>query len=837
MQFKLNMEQSFTPKVTRPTDTLSVFFSKTNRFLLLALLAIMPLVFIPGMIGPFKTFFAVFVVLISVAVGSFGILRNGAMPRSAPIILLAWLGVVGATFVSALLSDDLLFSLRGDMLETQTVAFLLLLGAIMLLVLSFGQDKKAAMWMIIIPVITATVLAFHQVLRFLFSGSFLDFGVLSAPSDSLIGGFNDLGIYLTAVILIMLVSVIQLALPRMVQFGVLGILVLNLFVLMVINISYLWIILGLSSLLLLMYLLTKDRFSNATVPTAVSTLSIVIMSVVFVVSAVFFVGGSNLGATVSGWVGVDYIEVRPSFTATIDIMRNVMADNAYTGIGPNRFVDAWLLHKDESINQTMFWNTGFGSGSSYILTWFATTGIIGVLAWIAFFALFLYRGFKTLFMADNKDPLWFYIGTVSFMLAVFLWGTLWFYVAGPFILVLAAMMTGLYLVSERSLLLYDETIAPKMFVSARAGFVLIGVVMLVIVGTVATGYTAARQFVSLTTYAYATQEVEGEDAVATITGRLAQAYSYYPSDIYLRDIIAYQLVELDALLALEEPDANQQQEFTALIETIVSVANESVALRPFKARNWSTLGDVYALLSQLEIEGASDRANEAYQRAIELDPLSPYYPLQIGLMTVRGGDNEAGRAKIGEALSLKQNYVEALSVLAQLDINDGDIEQAITTTEALVVLEPNNGGRLYQLALLYGAAENREAAISVLNRAIELNPQFANAMYLRALHVYAAGNVDEAVAQLQAVRALDESNGVVEEVIAQMQAGTLAPDFRLAPQAVNEPDAVSVQEDVVTTNGDTDSDLISPVNTPGSNDGTQDDVDTTNEDVATPPAQ
>lgn len=810
------MEQSFTPKAARPVDTLSRAFLKTNQFLVLALLAVMPLVFIPGMISPFKTFLAIFVVLISVVIGSFGILRQGTVPRSIPVILLAWLGLVGAVFVSALFSANIGYSLRGDMIETQTVSFLLLLGIVMLSVLSFTNDKKAAMWMIIIPIITASVLAIHQLMRFFIPGTWLDFGILSAPSDTLIGGFNDLGIFLTAITLTVLVAVIQLSLPRRVLFTLLAILLLNLAVLMVINIGYLWVVLGLTSLLLLMFLLTKDRFSSPSseAATPVSVINVGIISVVFIVSVIFFVGGSNLGATISSWAGVDYIEVRPSFTATLDIMRHTMSDNVFSGIGPNRFSDAWQLYKDESINQTMFWNTGFQSGSSYILTWFATTGVVGVIGWIAFFALLVYRGVKTLFLADNRDPLWFFIGTVSFVLAVFLWGTLWLYVAGPTILLFAAMMTGLYLVAERSLQKYDETAMPKLFISARAGFVLIGAVMLIIVGTVATGYTAARQFVSLTTYIHAADGIEGEDAVAQISVRLAQAYSYYPSDIFLRDIIAYQLAQLNSLLTLEEPDANQRQEFNNIIETVVSVANQSVQLRPFSARNWAALGDVYALLSQLEIEGAADRAEETYNKAMELDPINPYYPLQIGLLRVRAGDSEAGRQKIGEALQLKQNYIEALSVLAQLDIDEGNLERAVNTTEAMAILEPNNPGRLYQLALLYGAAENRESAIAALNRAITLNPQFANARYVLALHLYVDNQLEEAINQLEAIRELDESNTVVDDVISQMRAGTLTPDFSFTPQAVNEPNSVSVEDDVVTSSSASDSDLVSPVNTP-----------------------
>lgn len=807
------MEQLFTPKVARPTDNLSAFFTKTNRFLLLALLAVTPLVFVPGMVGSFKTFFAVFIVLLSVAVGSFGILRQGMIPRFVPVILLAWLGVVLSAFVSAVLSKGVVYSLRGDALETYTVSFLLLIGVIMLLVYSFGNDKKTAMWMIIIPAITATILSVHQLLRFFFSGTFLDFGVLATPSDTLIGAFNDLGIFLTASILIILVAVIQLSLPKKVLVGVLVLVGLNLSVLAVINVGYIWVVLGLISLSLLMFLLTKDRFMG-TAGSSTSVLAVIIMALVFMVSALFFVTGSSIGASVSKFAGVNYIEVRPSVTATLDIMRSTLSDNVFTGIGPNRFADAWELYKDESINQTMFWNTGFASGSSYVFTWFATTGIIGVIAWVAFFCVFVYRGFRTLFTVENRDKLWFFIATTSFILSLYLWGTMWLYASGPFILIFAGVMTGLYLVAEKALLFYDEAITPKLFTSSRAGFALIGVVMIVIVMTVATSYTVSRQFLSLTTYVNAASKVEGENALEIVTGRIAQAYSYYSSDIYLRGIISYQLVALNNLLALEEPNANQKQEFNDIVRSLISVAGEAVALRPFHASNLLVMGDVYSILSQLGIERAGERAKEVYQKAMEIDPTNPYYLLQIGLLNVRSDDREAGRAKITEALGKKQNYIEALAVLAQLDIEDGNIEQAVRVTEAIVVLEPNNPGRLYQLALLYGAAKNRQSAINILNRAIELNPQFANARYLLALHFYADDKYDEAIAELEVVRAMDEKNSAVDEVIAQMRARTLTPDFTLTKQVVNEPNNVSVQEDVVTASEVSDSDLISSVNTP-----------------------
>jgi len=808
------MEQIFTPKIARPVDTLAGFFLRLNQFLILALLAIVPFIFIPGMIGPFKTFFAIFVVLVCVVVSSFGILRQGVTLQSFPVILLAWFGVVMAMFVSAVLSNDVIYSLRGDMIEPQTVAFLVLLGVIMLLVYSFGRDKKVALWMIVIPIVTTTILAIHQLTRFFLTDTFFDFGVLSSSSDTLIGNFNDLGIFLTAGILIMLIAVVQLKLRRVMMGGLLALLVLNLLVLMVVNISYLWIVLGFTSLLLLMFLLTRDRFMGQSprlnTPPFIPS---VIMTFVFVISVVFFVGGSNLGTVVSSWVGVSYIEVRPSITATLDVTRQILSDNAFTGIGPNRFADAWQLYKDQSINQTIFWNTGFFSGASYILTWFATTGIIGIIAWLVFFLVFLYRGVKTLFIVESRDPFWFFVGTVSFVLALYLWGTMWLYSSGSVILIFTAMMTGLYLMAERALYFTNEIIIPKPFTSTRMGFALIAVVMLMVITTVATGYTVAQQFTSLTTYLHATDGVEGVDATSQISTNLLRAHSFYPSDVFLRDIIAYQFRGLNSLLSASELDASQKQQLNNIIDTMVKVSNDLVQFRPYRARNWATVGDVYALLAQIDNGGtAFARANEAYQKAIILDPLNPYYPLQIGLLEIRSGDRALGRVKLAKALELKKNYVEALGVLSQLDIEEGNIVEAIRTTEALVMFEPDNYSRFYQLGILYGAAENRELALGAFSRAIEINPQFANARYMYALHLYSEGKLEEAIKELESVLVLDTDNTLVSTVIETMQDGTFKPDFKLTTSSVNEPATVTVQDDVVTTNEVPDSNFISSVN-------------------------
>jgi tetratricopeptide (TPR) repeat protein len=808
------MEQLFTPKAARPVDAIATFLIRSNRFLLLITCALLPFVFIGGMVAQTKTFFVLAVVLLAMMIGSFGILRQSTIPRTIPLILLAWFGVVGVSFVSALLSVDIMYSLRGDMIETQTVAFLATMGLLMLMVISFGAEKRTAMLLVLTPVFSATILAVHQLLRLMFPGTFLDLGFLASPTDTLIGGYNDLGIFLTASILVMLIASAQLALPRFVYGVLVAQIVMALGILMTINISYLWIVLGLTSLLLLLYFLTKDRFGATSVSSHNVIPTILVMVIVFVVSTVFFVGGGALGAVVSNITGINYIEVRPSVTATLDIMRQSFAENAFTGTGPNQFGEAWLRYKDASINQTIFWNTRFGTGSSYILTWFVTTGIIGILAWVIFFALFMYRGIKTLFTAETKDTLWFFVGTVSFVLATFLWVTLWIYVAGPVILFFAAIMTGLYIVAERALTSYDTVAAPKFFVSTRMGFALISVVMLVVIGTVATSYAVARQFASVYSYVSLQRSITSDTTPESVSARLAQSYILHPNPLFLRDIVSFQFVQLNSLLAIQEPDTTQRQQFNEIIESMVRVATEATVKRPYQAQSWTMLGDVYALLAELQLDGAAARAIETYERALLLDPRNPYYHLQIAFMKLRENSSSNARASLATALQLRPNYVEALATLAQLDIEEGNIEQAVRTTEALVILEPNNAGRLYQLGLLYGAAGNREAAVGALTRAIEISPQFANARYVRALHRYANGAITEAVAELTAIGELDENNVIVKDIIAQMEAGTLVPDFSIARQLVQEPVNVSVQDDIITSSEAPDSALVAPVNTP-----------------------
>ena len=813
-------EQFQAPAPQTAEDTVEVSLRTIAQNIIVIIFGLLPIFFVPVVFAPFgytKTLLVIVGVLVSCIFFSLSVLRSGSIKISAPWALVAFWGVALVTAVSALLSGDMFDSFIGESVGVHTGFFMLLLATTMSISSVFGQTKTTIMRLYILLTGSAIVLGIFHLLRIIFGADFLTLGVFTTLSSTPLGGWNDLGLFFGLTILLSLVALEQLPLTKWGKILFSAVVGVSLLMLAVVNFFAIWIVLALVSLVQLMYTLTKDRFSEETLPlqgkAEVSTYSVTLSTAVFIFSLIFIIGGTAVGGFVSEMTNISYVEVRPSLEATVDIGRQVYQENAFVGIGPNKFSDAWRLYKDPSINQTVFWATDFASGNGFITTQFVTGGVFSILAWFVFFGLFLAAGFRMLFKAVHVDRFWYFIGTSSFVAAVYLWSMSFLYNPGPVILLLVAMFTSIMFVAHGTLLSSNGR-RFSITSNRRAGFILVGVVMIVIVGSASALFYAGRHYTSVYAFSGAVSGLNGSTTLEEVEQTIASSYAVTSNDVYARQLASYQIAKMNSLLGLEESTPEQQQAFQAAAANGVNAAQLAVDTDPTDSLNWSTLGGVYSILAAAGVEGAKDRAADAFAKARLFDPTNPSYALLEAQLLSRTGDIEGARALAIAAVQLKQNYTDALFFLTQLDIADGKVEDAIATTRAIISLEPNNPARYYQLGVLESSAENVDNAIAAFSGAIALDTNYANARYFLALAYIQKGDSDAALEQLEVVLTLNPGNTDIESLIAQLKSGVA---FEVAPETlleqIEEPEAVTEGiSNEVTASETPDTPLVSSVN-------------------------
>ena len=186
-------------------------------------------------------------------------------------------------------------------------------------------------------------------------------------------------------------------------------------------------------------------------------------------------------------------------------------------------------------------------------------------------------------------------------------------------------------------------------------------------------------------------------------------------------------------MTVEEATTEQQQQFQTAVTNGLSAARTAVEEDPSNVINWLLLARMYTTLAQVGIEGAAAEASTAYDTAESLAPQNPEIPLLRAQLATSIGELATARAEIAAALELKSNYSDALFLLAQIEISEGITVAALEAAESSLILAPRDAARAYQVGLLQLSDQRLEAAVLSFERAIAIDPNFANARYYLAL--------------------------------------------------------------------------------------------------------
>jgi cytochrome c-type biogenesis protein CcmH/NrfG len=710
--------------------------------------------------------------------------RGSAILPPLPLVLALWL-VPAAYGLSALFSGaGASASTFGTGLEPDTFGFVLVLGVLGTLAALIVRRVDQFRSFFKIGSIGLAVVVVVQLI-IVIVGEFAPNVV--APTTSLIGSFSDLGMLMGLAVISILLALRSLTLKKRTMRFLMVTGLLALVVLALVNSSFIWGLVALVALGLFvesimrrapaghdaeldgaMVLSEPDSHTTAEHESGPLAVSLAVL----IVALFFLIGGSTIGGAIGNALHLNLVDVRPSLQSTLSTGSHTYATSALFGSGPNTFGSQWLKFRDKSLNNTVFWSIDFTSGVGYVPTSFVTTGLVGALAWLALFALFLFYGLRFIVFRAPSDPFIRAVSVISFVGAAYVFVVAVASVPGAVVLATGFIMAGIF----ASTLRYGRGQSQwgiAFSKSPRIGFLIVFVLTLLLLASVVGAYTVVERYLAQVALTKAGAALSAGNLDAASAGA-AQSILFTPSDTAYRLQSSVDQARIAAIAAdtkLSAADASRQLQ--AALSEGIQAALTATTLGASRYQNWLALGDMYATVVPLQVSGAYDNAKAAYTHAQTLNPSSPQIPYILAQLEIANKNNKGAEALLTQAIGLKQDYTQAIFLLSQLEVADGNAKDALAAAESAAYFSPNDPTILFQVGILRLGTGDNSGAIAALSQAVSLAPQYANARYFLAVAYAEAKDYPDALTQIQAVSDLSADNAkALAADITALQKGT-----------------------------------------------------------------
>lgn len=746
-------------------------------YAIVAMVFLLPLIFVPTVIDPLsfgKFFIFYFITTLSLLAWLFVRLQNETISIPKSVLLLSFGGLVATSFISALFSSSRAVSFVGSGMEVGTFAFTLCLFVLMFLVSILFQSKKNVL-MVYFSLLASSVLVFvYQLSHVVFKINVPGLDFLRSPVANLIGGWDDFGIFFGLIGLVSVALFELVKLEKKIRFFIFLMALISLLVLVAVNLPTLWFIFGFFTLMTMVYLFSvppsqeNDEHGKK---------KIFRLSLVVVLLVVFLMMGNNLVRGVVNYLDTNSLDVRPSWSATFQVTQKTFGEgikNVLLGSGPETFVYDWIKFKPSFVNTTVFWNTNFSSGVGHFLSSAASTGLLGFVATLTFLACLVYCGTKVL--ACSKNDLTRGLIVATYLGALYLWTFVVFYSPGPTIFIMAAVMTGMFL----GLLVKVEKIKSidmLFLVNQKARFAYVLVIVLLILGSVYSFSALSQKALAYQIFSSGVRLFNSSGDLSKTETKLNQAIGLDPQDRYLRMISEFYLIKMNDIVSRTDVAKEKQSvDFQKALGDSIDSAKMAISLNKVDPANWAQMGRVYESLASIKIAGAYEPAVGAFGEAMRLSPQDPTMPLAMARLELINGKTEEAKKQIHVSLNIKGDFVQALYLASQIEVQQGNLKGAISRSEQIVSIAPNDVGALFQLGLLYYQDKNYDGATLVLERAVALNQYYSNARYFLGLVYEAKGLRSQATAQFKKISELNPDNQEVKTIIGNLESGRSALD-------------------------------------------------------------
>lgn len=685
------------------------------------------------------------------------------IPRDRLII---FAGIIPLIFLAAsFFSSSLYISLFGSGFEMGTFGSMLILFVLFFLSSMYFQTEKRLWYFFGAFFIGALILSIFELINiFIGFDRFLPGLLQGVSSGNLVGSWNNFALLFGLVVLVSLFSIEFLKSKKLFLILQYFLLLTGLFFIVIINIPMVWILVGVFSIIIFVYNVSIQHAGIKIVHGGEGKRFPLTSLFVVLICFSFVIGTNSLGNLISKYVNLSNTEVRPSIVTTAQVAWKAIKHNPAFGTGPNTFVMDWSLWQPKDIAQTIFWNSDFNNGYSTLSTFIVTTGILGFLAWILFFAVFFIRGIQSLRIA-LKDPLSNYFIMTTFMISLYTWISFIVYTPNILMLMLAFASSGILI----GILVYRQVVPVKEFSflnDPRNSFFAILVLMFLMIATLSVTYLYVEKFTSVIYFSKGLNTNNTMESLSRSEGMIVNAISLDKNDVYYRTLSQVYVAEIGVLvndqkISPEALKSNLQQ----LVNFAQNSASMAVSQNPKQYINYVNLGNVYASLEPLSIQGSYESAVTSYTKASELAPNNPSILLARAQLEFIKKNNDEARKFIEKALALKLNYTDALFLLAQIETNEGNNAGAIKQVERAVELNPNDSTIFFRLGLLRYNNASYTSAIGAFEQAVLLDNAYWNARYFLGLSYQKVGRNTDALIQFKILSQVMPDNEDVKKAI------------------------------------------------------------------------
>ncbi len=746
-------------------------------YVLVATIILAPLSFLPTpyiALDSVKTGIITLGTIISAVL--YGVLAYQRRGVSLPTKGVFWSGVavVASIILSSALSIHAEKSFFGQGFELTTASFSILLFVAALVVFAAVRERIERVTTLYVGMIAAFLgLSVFHGLRLIFGPEFAMLGILSSSTSTVVGTWFDLATFAGVMGIIVIVALMLLPLSRRMKAIYSALLVVAMVVALLINSSVVWAALTVVFAIVAIYMTVK-KYSGGGFTLLLKSLAWIPL-VAMIISGYFFWKGTALVGPMIDRMNIEYTSLTLPWQLSLDVAAGAIKDRPLVGIGPNQFNKAYIAYRPSYINGTVAWSAEFNYAFSLIATSVVSQGIVGLIAWIAFF-IFLTIMFVRALMKLPSDPYARFALVSSVFGATYLWIISFISVPSHAMLYFTYVLTAIAagsVINANAASVYS--ISPRVGARTRSVFstALVAAVAIAIIW----GAVSVKNSIALAYFGSGVKDLTNTgDALSADTAfRTAQRLNSL--DSYLRARVEAGIARANQLInqvnALSTGTTSQAliEEINAVINTSAGFAQQAIAYDDGYYYNHVSLARVMELASAIKMAGAYDRAVSAYVNAIKLNPLNP--TLYLNLAQLQASENKLDDAlkSVGAAIQVKNDYLDAVFLLSQITAAQGNLKDAIIAAQVGTEINPQSPVLFFQLGLLQYTNKDYQGATKSLENAVKLQPDYANAQYFLGLSYARIGDKENAIAQFESLARANPDNQEVALILGNLLSG------------------------------------------------------------------